>query len=70
VTNLFILAGNQIYLSDVLPTATATRAINKILNYNSGFSDVSFELILILSMSFVYFFIGIWLFRKKYKYQI
>jgi ABC-2 type transport system permease protein len=68
--NLFILAGNQIYLSDVLPTATATRAINKILNYNSGFSDVSFELILILSMSFVYFFIGIWLFRKKYKYQI
>jgi ABC-2 type transport system permease protein len=66
--SLFNLAGNQIYLNDVLPTATATRAINKILNYNSGFSDVSFELIWILALSFVYFFIGVWLFRKKYKY--
>jgi len=66
--NLFYLAGNQIYLNDILPTATATRAINKILNYNSGFSDVSFELIWILILSFIYFFLGVWLFRKKYKY--
>jgi ABC-2 type transport system permease protein len=66
--NLFKLAGNQIYLNDLLPTATATRAINKILNYDSGFSDVSFELIWILVLSFVFFFIGTWLFRRKYKY--
>ena len=66
--NLFYLAGNQIYLNDVLPTATATRAFNKILNYNSGFSDISFEIIWILALSFVYFLIGIWIFRKKYKY--
>ena len=66
--NLFNLAGNQVYLNDVLPTATATRAFNKILNYDSGFSDVSFELIWILTLSLVYFFFGIWLFRRKYKY--
>ena len=66
--NLLNLAGNQIYLNDVLPTATATRAFNKILNYDSGFSDISFELIWILILSFIYFFIGIWLFKKKYKY--
>ena len=66
--NLFSLAGNQVYLNDILPTATATRAFNKILNYDSGFSDVSFEILWILGISLVYFLIGVWLFRKKYKY--
>jgi len=66
--NLLTLAGNQLYLNDILPTATATRAMNKILNYNSGFSDISFEVLWILGLSLVYFFIGILLFRKKYKY--
>jgi ABC-2 type transport system permease protein len=66
--NLFSLVGNQVYLNDILPTATATRAFNKILNYDSGFSDVSFEILWILGISLVYFFVGVWLFRKKYKY--
>lgn len=66
--NLFNLAGHQVYVNDILPTATATRAFNKILNYDSGFSDVSFEILWILALSLVYFFIGVWLFRKKYKY--
>lgn len=66
--NLLRLAGNQIYLNDILPTATATRAFNKILNYDSGFTDISFEIIWILALSFAYFFLGILLFRKKYKY--
>jgi len=66
--NLFAIAGQQVYLNDILPTATATRAFNKILNYDSGFSDVSMEILWILILSFVYFFLGVWLFRKKYKY--
>lgn len=66
--NFFALAGHQVYLNDLLPTATATRALNKILNYNSGFSDLSFEISWMLILSVVYFFLGIWLFRKKYKY--
>jgi len=66
--NLFSFAGNQVYLNDILPTATATRALNKVLNYNSGFSDVAFELAWILVLAIIYFFIGTWLFRRKYKY--
>ncbi len=66
--NFFSLAGHQIYVNDILPTATATRAFNKILNYDSGFPDVSFEILWILAISLIYFLIGIWLFRKKYKY--
>ncbi|HVO65412.1 MAG TPA: ABC transporter permease [Syntrophales bacterium] len=66
--NLFNLAGQQIYLNDILPTATATRALNKILNYNSGLSDVLFEILWILLLSIVYFYIGIRLFKRKYRY--
>jgi ABC-2 type transport system permease protein len=66
--NLFRLAGHQVYLNDILPTATATRALNKVLNYDSGFSDISFEIIWILAISTLYFFMGVWLFKKKYKY--
>ena len=66
--NLFSLFGNQIYLNDILPTATATRAINKVLNFNSGFSEILFEFIWIISLSSVYFMIGVMLFKRKYKY--
>ncbi|MDP4222105.1 MAG: ABC transporter permease [Bacteroidota bacterium] len=66
--NLFSIAGNQLYLNDILPTATATRAFNKILNYDAGFSDVLFELTWILLLSILYFWIGTRFFRKKYQY--
>jgi ABC-2 type transport system permease protein len=66
--DLFSLAGNQIYLNDILPTATATRALNKILNYNCSLSDVAFEIIWITAVAVIYFFIGVRLFRRKYKY--
>jgi ABC-2 type transport system permease protein len=65
--NLFNIIGNQVYLNDLLPTATATRAFNKIMNYNSGISDVSFEIIWILAISALYFFIGVWLFKRRFK---
>jgi ABC-2 type transport system permease protein len=66
--DLFTLAGHQVYLNDLLPTATATRALNKILNYNSAFSDVLFEILWILALSLFYYFIGIRLFKRKYRY--
>jgi ABC-2 type transport system permease protein len=66
--NLLRLAGTQVYLNDILPTATATRAFNKILNYNSGLNDILFELIWITAIAIIYFVIGIWLFKRKYKY--
>jgi ABC-2 type transport system permease protein len=66
--NFFNLGGHQVYVNDILPTATATRAFNKILNYDSGFSDISYEILWILALSLIYFFIGVWLFKRKYKY--
>jgi ABC-2 type transport system permease protein len=60
------LFGNPVYMNDVLPTAIATRAFNKILNYNANFSDISFEFLLILILSILYFAIGVILFKKKH----
>lgn len=66
--DLLSIAGHQVYLNDLLPTATATHALNKILNYDSGLSDIMFEIIWILAISFVYYTIGIRLFKRKYGY--
>jgi ABC-2 type transport system permease protein len=60
------LFGNPVYLNDILPTAIATRAFNKILNYNASFSEISFEFFGILFLSGIYFFIGAFLFKKKH----
>jgi ABC-2 type transport system permease protein len=66
--HILTLAGNALYLNDILPTATATRALNKIMNYNSGLGDISFELIWITFLSIIYFIAGVRLFRRKYGY--
>ncbi len=65
---LFHLAGNPVFLNDILPTATATRAMNKVLNFNAGFTEIGFELAWMAVLSIVYFAIGIRLFRKTYRY--
>jgi ABC-2 type transport system permease protein len=66
--NIFRIFGNQVYLNDILPTATATRALNKILSYNSGITDIQFELAWMLLLSILYFAAGVYLFKRKYKY--
>jgi ABC-2 type transport system permease protein len=58
--------GNPVYMNDVLPTAIATRAFIKVLNYNANFADISFEFAAILLLSILYFTIGVLLFKKKH----
>ena len=60
------ILGNPVYLNDILPTAIATRAFNKILNYNANFIDISFEVFMILVLSIIYFTVGALWFKKKH----
>ena len=60
------ICNNPVYLNDILPTAIATRAFNKILNYNANFFDISFEVLMIFTLSIVYFTIGTLWFKKKH----
>ncbi len=66
--DLFRLAGQQVYLNDILPTATAARAFNKILNFDAGLKDVLFETAWIAALSMVYYFISLRLFRRRQGY--
>jgi ABC-2 type transport system permease protein len=63
---LLALGSYQVYLNDILPTAVATRAFNKILSYGAGFADIAPELASILLLTLAYFAIGAWLFARRH----
>jgi ABC-2 type transport system permease protein len=60
------IAGNTLYVNDVLPTSLCVRAFNKILNFGAGPAGVSFELGAILVLTAGYFALGTWLFRRRH----
>ena len=61
---LFTLGGRAIGLYDVLPPTHAVAALNKILTLGAGLSEVSYELGALAVLSALYFFAGVWLFRR------
>jgi ABC-2 type transport system permease protein len=63
---LLRLAGHTLYVNDILPTSLTVRAFNKILNFNAGLKDVSFELAGILALTALYFAVGLWCFRRRH----
>ena len=63
---LFRLAGHSFYANDVLPTALTVKAFNKILNFQAGLGDLSFEIGGIMIMTVLYFALGVWLFRRRH----
>ncbi len=62
----FHLAGHTFYLNDVLPTSLAVKAFNKILNFDAGFREVSFEVAGIIALTVVDFAIGWGLFYRRH----
>jgi len=62
----FQLAGHTYYANDVLPTALTVKAFNKILNYNAGFADITFEVAGMVLLTVFYFALGLWLFRRRH----
>jgi hypothetical protein len=61
------LAGHTLYANDVLPTSLTVRVLNRVLNYGAGLGDIGFELSGILLLTFAYFALGIWLFRRRHQ---
>lgn len=61
---LFTLGGHEIGLYDILPTTHAVAALNKILTLGADLSQVTFELSALTLLSALYFFIGVWLFKR------
>ena len=62
----FRLAGHTFYVNDVLSTSLSVRAFNKILNFNAGLKDVSFELAGIILLAAAYMAVGVWRFKRRH----
>lgn len=63
---IFSIGTRAININDILPTSHTTSALNKILNFNAGLGDITFEIIAIIVLTSVYFLIGLWLFKKRH----
>lgn len=61
---LFILWGHHFTFADIFPTTHAVSAINKVLGLGSGLGDITIELIAMLLLSGVYFYVGVRLFKQ------
>jgi ABC-2 type transport system permease protein len=61
---LFTLGGHDIGLYDILPPTHAVAALNKILTLGADLSQVTFELSALVILSALYFFIGVWMFKR------
>ncbi len=60
------LGDHALYANDILPTALTVKAFNKILNFDAGLKDISFELSGIFILTVLYFMIGLWYFRRRH----
>lgn len=65
-TALFSAFGHQFSWTDFLPPTHAVNAVNKITGFGAGFSDVLFEVIALLLLIFLYFVVGVYLFKRKH----
>lgn len=62
---MFTMAGKSFGITDVLSLTHTATAFNKILNYGATLSEVSFEIMMISILTFVYFIIGVILYQKR-----
>jgi ABC-2 type transport system permease protein len=61
---LFTIAGHPISPYDLLPPTHAVVALNKILTLGAGLKDVAYELTALVVLSALYFFVGVWMFKR------
>ena len=61
---LFTLAGHQIDLFDVFPATHGFLALQQVLSYGAGLSEIGFRLGALALLSTVYFAIGVVIFRR------
>lgn len=64
--NLFTIGEITVNLYDVLPPTHAVVAVNKILSLGVGLNEVVYEITSLVILSFIYFAVGVWLFRRNH----
>jgi len=62
---LFTVGKVTVGLWDWLPTTHAVAALNKVLGLGLGINEVLYELVALITLSALYFLLGVWLFRRR-----
>ena len=66
VTPWFTAGGYPVSLISLMSPTHAVSALNKVLVMQQGFTDILPELISIVLLCIVYFYLGIWVYRKRH----
>jgi len=61
---MFSVAGHQIDVFDIFPATHGFRALQQVLTYGDGFQEISFRLGATLTLSLVYFVLGVVIFKR------
>lgn len=69
-STLFTIAGYDFCFNSLISTTPAVTALQKVMLYGQGISDVIPEILLMLCLSFVYILIGGFLFRRRHLRQL
>lgn len=64
--SLFSIGGHVFNITDILPTSHVVSALNKIMNFGLGLTEVSFEILAIIILTLGYFAVGVWLFQRRH----
>ncbi len=66
---LFSLAGHDIAFNDILPPTHAVIAINKIVSFGAAFSEVLPEMVIMLFLTVVYYFLGVLVYKRTHLHE-
>jgi ABC-2 type transport system permease protein len=62
--SMFTIGDRAIRLFDFLPTSHAVIALNKVMNLGTGLNGIVYEMMAMIVLTVILFFVGIWLFRR------
>jgi ABC-2 type transport system permease protein len=62
---LFTIFGRSVALFDILPQTYAVLALNKVLTLGANLTEITFELVMVLFLSLIYFAFGVAIFGKR-----
>lgn len=64
--SLFHWGDRAVQLNEILPTTHGIAALNRVLSFDAGLGDITYEICALLALTVGYFAVGIWIFRRRH----
>lgn len=63
--NMFSILGHPLGITDILPLTHTVNAFHRILNYGAGWTEIRFDILMIVVLTLIYFLAGLLLYQKR-----